>query len=199
MRLSMMLAVLLFLCTTAWGKQPSPKPEDIGSIQIRQELSEALADVAFIEARLRSIEKNPKATAEIQQRLRRLTTRLTGLAAVVPAAIPRAVTVVRPAPLPGPVRPRVITRSAFEALWRDVKKQSATDDKLRAVAAASSSSFFTVVQVTRLLGLFGSSAAKLECARRMAHRIVDREYLFLLVEAFTVEGDKEKLRKMLRM
>ena len=194
MRLSTVLVALLLLCSTALARRPPapPQPVQTGPILLQKKLNKALADVAFIDGMIRSLKGNPRAVAEIQQRLHRLKKRLTRLIAVVPATIPRVVDVRPPAP-------RVMPPAAFESLLKSVKKEAFSGGKLQIVATAASNNFFTVAQVARLLTAFSFSGDKLKCVGHVADRIVDRQNLFQLIEAFTFDSEKKKLRKILRM
>lgn len=195
--------VLTFGPAAEAQRQVPPRHQVTGPIQLQQELGRVLADVSALEGKIQNLRGDFRTMKDVQRRLKAIQGKLTRLIAVVPSSVQPVIVmappVVRPPPVapPKPTGPVAMAKSSFTRLVSSVKRQAFSSGKLDVIRAGASSQHFTVVQVKTLLATFAHSSDKLECARVLAPKIVDRENVFELYDSFTFSSDKKKLKKIL--
>jgi hypothetical protein len=103
-----------------------------------------------------------------------------------------------PAPPPAPV-PQVqpISEGQLQQLLNAIAKESFGDGKVRVVESAAPSQFFLVSQVQRVLAKFSFGDDKLDAARALWPRVLDRENAYNLYSSFNFQGEKDKLKDII--
>ena len=86
---------------------------------------------------------------------------------------------------------------AFERLLQQLEDASFADDQLSLLKTAATHNTFTAHQAQRILEVFDFEEDRLKAAEILAPRIVDRENLHRLYEAFEFSGSREKLQEIL--
>lgn len=183
-------------------------------LQMQRELSAILADVATVEGKVQNLQGDFRTMKAVQSKLDSIKKRLTRLIAAAPAQVQPVVVVqlpaqhpqvvitppaepTRPVAPPAPVGPVAMDSSVFGSLYAQIKGESFSDSKLNVLRTASSSHYFTVSQIKRILSEFSFSKEKLAAVRIVKNKLVDDKNVFQLYDAFTFQSDKKELRKIL--
>jgi Domain of unknown function (DUF4476) len=87
---------------------------------------------------------------------------------------------------------------SFGAFLGAVNAEAFSANKLAVIEQATTSNFFLVAQVDRLIRSLSFSADKLRALELTAPRIVDRGNAFALFEGFTFTADKQRAREILK-
>lgn len=104
----------------------------------------------------------------------------------------------QPPPPPPPV-PAVqpISEAQLDGLSRAIARESFGDGKLRVLESAASQQYFLVPQVLKLLQRFTFSQDRLQAARVLWPRVLDRDNAYQLYGAFTFSGEKEEMKRII--
>ncbi len=86
---------------------------------------------------------------------------------------------------------------AFHKLLAQLEDASFADDQLEILETAAAHNTFTAHQARRILEKFSFEEDRLKAAKILAPRIVDRENLHELYDAFEFSSSKKKLREVL--
>ncbi len=92
----------------------------------------------------------------------------------------------------------VLPPGEFDTLLRAVAAEGFSAGKLRVIESAAQERLFTVQQLKRFVQALSFSADKIRAVELVASRIVDRDKLFTLYDAFSFEADKETVRRILK-
>ena len=212
MRLTI-IALALFVAAPALAQRRVVQKTPI---QMQQELSAILADIATVEGKVQNLQGDFRTMKQVQSKLDAIKKRLTRLIAAAPAQVQPVVVVqmpsqhhqpqvvitppaepVRPVAPPEPVGPVAMDSGAFASLYSQIKAESFSDSKLDVLRTAASSHYFTVSQIKRILGEFSFSKDQLAVVRIVKDKLVDEKNVFQLYDAFTFQSDKKELRKIL--
>ena len=102
-------------------------------------------------------------------------------------------------PPPPPSQPLVypIADGALRNLLGAIQAEGFPRERLRVLQQAAPSNWFVVSQVQTLLAAFDFPSDRLNAARALKPRILDRENFFQLYRSFDFPNDKEELKRIL--
>lgn len=103
----------------------------------------------------------------------------------------------QPPPPPPDARVYPISDSNLKGLISAVDGESFGNDRLRVLGQAAPANWFLVAQVRQLLTRFDFPNDRLEAARLLKPRILDRENFFQLYASFDFAADKATLKEIL--
>ncbi|MDY7229529.1 DUF4476 domain-containing protein [Hyalangium rubrum] len=105
----------------------------------------------------------------------------------------------RPQPPPPPPAPAVqpISETQLDALSRAMNRESFSDGKLRVLESGASQQYFLVPQVLKMIQKFTFLQDKLQVARVLWPRVLDRDNAYQLYSAFQFSSDKEELKRII--
>ena len=105
----------------------------------------------------------------------------------------------QPQPPPPPPAPVVypVSDDQLQQLSRAIARESFGDGKLRVLEAAAQQQYYLVPQVLKLLERFTFSQDRLNAARVLWPRVLDRQNAFQLYGAFKFSNEKDELRKII--
>ncbi len=202
---------LLTATAVAQNRRPAPPAQPI---QLQNELSGLLADVAMLEGRVQNLQGDFRTMKEISARLKSMRHKLTRLIRAAPQVVQPQVIVTLGSPtqptlivqeprLPPPLppatepTPQAMSAADFGRLLGAVKKESFAKGKLAVVSSAAQDNSFTVAQVASLVGTLSFAKDKLACVRTLKRTILDMNNAYQLYDAFTFSKDKEQLKAIL--
>ena len=92
----------------------------------------------------------------------------------------------------------VINNAAFNQFFNYYKREGGFDSERESIIESQmGNSLFTAEQISRLLKEFSFDSNRLEMAKRLYDKCVDRQNFFIVYDTFDFSSDKEKLRKYL--
>lgn len=177
-------------------QQRAPAP-----VQLQQELSRLLTEVAALEGRVQNLRGDYRTIQDVNRRLSNLRNGLTRLIQVAPQVVQPVVIVTTPAaPPPAPAQPviRAMTSREYASVLASIRAESFDDGKLTVLrTVAKGSRYFSVAHVREIIELLSFSEGKLEVVRILKPRIADPDNAFQLYDSFRFDSDKETLRGIL--
>ncbi len=91
-----------------------------------------------------------------------------------------------------------MSKEKFDFLLNKIKKKPFKDDKLDLIEVATLNGYFTSMQCRNIMKLFSFDDDKMQVLDKMKDNITDKENCLLIVDAFTFESQKQKVRNVLR-
>lgn len=88
---------------------------------------------------------------------------------------------------------RVMSAGTFSDFFAKVKNRSFTDDRLKMVEMAVSSSYFTSDQCLRLTELFSFDSEKVKLMKLMYPSVADKGRFYIVVDKLTFSSDRNKV------
>ncbi|MCD4817912.1 MAG: DUF4476 domain-containing protein [Candidatus Cloacimonetes bacterium] len=90
-----------------------------------------------------------------------------------------------------------MSNNEFRTLYNNVENESFSDDQLSVVRIATGRKYFTINQLTQLIGLFSFSDEKIQCVQIVYPKIVDKDNAHNLLGAFTYSDDKKQVENII--
>jgi hypothetical protein len=144
--------------------------------------------------RLEALLEEP--TPRSRRRVRRLIREIRGLLTLLPENV-RVPIVIVPGEDEFPGAHEGMAPEAFHKLLAQLEDASFADDQLEILQTAAAHNTFTAHQARRILEKFSFEEDRLNAAKILAPRIVDRENLHELYDAFEFSSSKKKLKEVL--
>jgi hypothetical protein len=100
---------------------------------------------------------------------------------------------------PRPPQPAVqpISEAQLDALSRAMNRETFSDGKLRVLETGASQQHFLVPQVLKVIQKFTFLEDKLQVARLLWPRVLDRDNAYQLYGAFAFSSEKEELKRII--
>lgn len=92
---------------------------------------------------------------------------------------------------------KAMSESEFQQLKNNIESESFDDDMISVLRIAAKSKFFTIDQVSRLVGVFSFSEEQIEVVRICYPKVVDKGNAHSLLSAFTYSDDKRAVESII--
>ena len=92
---------------------------------------------------------------------------------------------------------RAMSDTDFNRLISNVREESFSDDQLRVIRVSARNAYFSVDQITRMIGVLTFSDDQLEALRIMYDKVVDSENGHSIINAFTYSSDKAEAERII--
>lgn len=92
---------------------------------------------------------------------------------------------------------RVMTPSGFDDFMKRLKREPFKDGKLALLDTVLPEAYFTCEQCSRMAELFSFDDDRLDVVMRVYPRVIDKEYGFRLMDLFTFQSSKDKLKALI--
>jgi hypothetical protein len=169
------------------------RPEGTLVVVEREQLLERLAQME---------ELLDRAMERSDRRGRRVLTNLGDELDTMRAAVNNAPDVRRYQPRPPPPKPpppavQPISEAQLDALARAMNRETFSDGKLRVLESGASQQYFLVPQVLKVIQKFTFTEDRLQVARLLWPRVLDRDNAYQLYGAFAFSREKEELKRII--
>jgi len=84
----------------------------------------------------------------------------------------------------------------FHSVLQRLNKNDYTDDKLDFISSISEGSYFSSIQLGRMMDVFELSVDKLKVVELLKDRLIDPENAFILEEKFSLQADKDRFMEI---
>ena len=91
-----------------------------------------------------------------------------------------------------------MTQQSFDALKETIRKESFDNSRINIVKQAGGSNYFTAAQVKELLQSFSFDASRLDLAKFLYNRTIDKGNYFIVNDAFAYSSSKDELTNYIR-
>ncbi len=103
-----------------------------------------------------------------------------------------------PPPAPPPAGPTAMADRDFAGFLEALKKESFSSDKLGLITTVARTGWFSIAQVGLVLDELPHSSDKVDAARILAPKVVDRQNAWKLNEHLTFSSDKDAVQALFR-